>query len=61
MPESTPRPLRFPPVAGFTVRGDFDGGPMSLDFGPMILRGFDRQLGLTGRLSAAIDDWRHPS
>ena len=48
------------PVAGFSVRGDFDGGAMSSDFGPMILRGVDRQIGLTERLSAAIDDWRHP-
>jgi hypothetical protein len=29
MPESTPKQLRFPPVAGFTVRGDFDGGAIS--------------------------------
>jgi hypothetical protein len=34
---------------------------MSSDFGPMILRGVDRQIGLTERLCAAIDDWRHPS
>ena len=27
----------------------------------MILRGVDRQIGLTERLSAAINDWRHPS
>jgi len=27
----------------------------------MILRGVDRQIGLTERLSAAIDDWRHPA
>ena len=61
MPESTPEQLRFPPVAGLSVRGDFDGGALSSDFGPMILRGVDRQIGLTERLSAAIDDWRHPS
>jgi hypothetical protein len=61
MSESTPEQLRFPPVAGFSVRGDFDGGAMSSDFGPMILRGVDRQIGLTERLSAAIDDRRHPS
>jgi hypothetical protein len=61
MPESTPKQLRFPPVAGFSVRGDFDGVAMSSDFGPMILRGVDRRIGLTERLSAAIDDWRHPS
>ena len=44
MSESTPEQLRFPPVAGFSVRGDFDGGAMSSDFGPMILRGVDRQI-----------------
>ncbi len=61
MGEFTPEQLRFPPVAGLCVRGDFDGGAWSSDFGPMILRGVDRQIGLTERLSAAIDDWRHPA
>ncbi len=61
MSESTPEQLRFPPVAGLSVRGDFDGGALSSDFGPMILRGVDCQIGLTERLSAAIDDRRHPS
>jgi hypothetical protein len=61
MSESSPEQLRFPPVAGLSVRGDFDGGALSSDFGPMILRGVDRQIGLTERLSAAIADWRHPS
>jgi hypothetical protein len=59
--KSTPEQLRFPPVAGFTVRGDFDGGAMSSDFGPMILRGVDRQIGLSERLVEAFDDQRHPS
>ena len=61
MSKSTPEQLRFPPVAGLTVRGDFDGGAMSSDFGPMILRGIDRQIGLTESLAAAFDDKRHPS
>ena len=61
MSKSTPEQLRFPPVAGLTVRGDFDGGAMSSDFGPMILRGVDHQIGLTERLAAAFDDKRHPS
>ena len=61
MPESIPVQLRFPPVAGLTVRGDFDGGAISSDFGPLILRGVDRQIGLTERLTAAFDDQRHPS
>ncbi len=59
MSESTPEQLRFPPVAGLSVRGDFDGGTLSSDFGPMILRGVDQRLGLTERLSAAFDDRRH--
>ena len=53
--------LRFPPVAGLSVRGDFDGGAMSSDFGPMILRGVDQQIGLIERLAQAVDDQRHPS
>ena len=61
MSTSTPEQLRFPPVAGFTVRADFDGGAMSSDFGPMILRDVDRQIGLTERLADVFDDKRHPS
>lgn len=29
MSEATPEQLRFPPVAGLSVRGDFDGGTLS--------------------------------
>ncbi len=61
MSESIPEQLRFPPVAGLSVRGDFDGGTLSSDFGPMILRGIDRRIGLTERLSKAFNDRRHPS
>jgi len=61
MSDCTPTQLRFPPIAGFTVRGDFDGGAMSSDFGPMLLRGIDRQIGLVNRLTSAIHDRRHPS
>ena len=58
---STPAQLCFPPVAGYTVRADFEGGAMSSDFGALLLRGIDRQIGLTARLAAAIRDRRHPS
>jgi hypothetical protein len=58
---STQEQLRFPPVAGQTVRGDFEGGALSSDFGPLLLRGVDRQIGLTERLAAAFQDQRHPS
>ncbi len=61
MHESTLEPLRFPPVAGLSLRGTFDGGALSSDFGPVILRGIDRQIGLTERLAAVFDDRRHPS
>lgn len=61
MPKSTPAQLRFPPVDGLSVRGDFDGGALSSDFGPMILRGIDRQIGLTERLATVFDDKRHSS
>ncbi len=58
---STPEQLRFPPIAGYTVRADFDGGALSSDFGVLLLRGIDRQIGLTARLAAAVRDKRHPS
>ncbi len=61
MSKSTPEQLRFPPVDGLSVRGDFDGGALSSDFGPMILRGVDHHIGLTERLAAVFDDQRHPS
>ena len=61
MRECIPEQLRFPPVAGLSVRADFDGGALSSDFGPLILRGVDRQIGLTEHLAAAFDDRRHPS
>jgi hypothetical protein len=61
MSDCTPEQLSFPPVNGFTVRGEFNGGALSSDFGPMILRGVDQQTGLIKQLSAAIHDQRHPS
>ena len=61
MSKSTQESLRFPPVDGLTVRGEFDGGALSSDFGPLILRGVDRQIRLTERLARVVDDQRHPS
>jgi Transposase DDE domain group 1 len=58
---SSPTQLSFPPVAGHTVRADFEGGALSSDFGPLLLRGVDRQIGLTERLAAAVRDKRHQS
>jgi Transposase DDE domain group 1 len=34
---------------------------LSSDFGALLLRGLDRQFGLTDRLAAAVQDKRHPS
>jgi Transposase DDE domain group 1 len=61
MPSSPPEQLQFPPVSGYTVRAAFDGGALSSDFGALLLRGIDRQSGLTERLAAAVRDKRHPS
>ena len=61
MAYATPAQLSFPPVAGHTVRADFEGGALSSDFGGLFLRGIDRQIGLTERLAAALRDPRHPS
>ena len=57
----SPTQLCFPPVGGQTVRADFEGGALSSDFGALLLRGVDRQIGLTARLAAAIHDKRHQS
>ena len=61
MPYSSPKQLCFPPIAGQTIRADFEGGALSSDFGALLLRGIDRQIGLTKRLAAAIHDKRHLS
>jgi hypothetical protein len=45
MSQSTPEPLQFPPVAGLTVRAEFDGGALSSDFGSLIPRGADPRVG----------------
>src|SRR6266568_570141 len=58
---SRPKQLCFPPVAGHPLRADFDGGALSSDFGPLLLRGVDRQISLTERLATAIHDKRHLS
>ena len=46
MAYSTPEQLSFHPVAGHTIRADFEGGALSSDFGVLLLRGIDRQIGL---------------
>ena len=61
MAYATPEQLSFHPVAGHTIRADCEGGALSSDFGALLLRGIDRQIGLTARLAAAIHDTRHPS
>jgi len=61
MSYSRPTQLCFPPVGGQTLRADCEGGALSSDFGALLLRGIDRQMGLTARLAAAIHDKRHPS
>jgi hypothetical protein len=58
---SNPEQLCFPPVAGQTLCTDFEGGALSSDFGALLFRGIDRQIGLTERLATAIRDKRHQS
>jgi hypothetical protein len=53
--------MRFPPITSYTVRADFDGEALSSDFGALLLWGIDRQIGLTERRAAAMQDKRHPS
>jgi Transposase DDE domain group 1 len=61
MSDSPSVQLRFPSMPGFTIRGEFDGGEMSSDLGPILLRGIDQQIGLTQRLADAFNDKRHLS
>lgn len=61
MTKDTPEQLRFPTIAGLSVRASFDGGAMSSDFGALLLAGVDRQIGLTRRLADAFSDQRHGS
>lgn len=61
MSYSSPTQLCCPPVGGQTVRADFEGGALSSDFGARLLRGIDRQIGLTKRLAAALHDKRPQS
>ncbi|NYT43878.1 IS1380 family transposase [Alcaligenaceae bacterium] len=58
---STPEQLRFASIPGHTVRADFNGSGLSSDLGPLLLRGVDRQIGLTERINAALADTRHAS
>src|SRR3989441_5348932 len=61
MPYSSPKQLCFPPIVGQSIRADFEGGALSSDFGALLLRGVDRQIGLTERFAAALHDKRHQS
>jgi hypothetical protein len=57
----TSEQLRFTSIPGHAIRADFAGGGLSSDLGPLLLRGVDRQIGLTERINAAIVDARHES
>ena len=59
MSDCRPKQRCFPPIAGQTIRADFAGGALSSDFGALLRRGIDRQIGLTERVTAAIQDKRH--
>ncbi|MBK7002918.1 MAG: transposase [Rhodoferax sp.] len=61
MCDAIPIQLRFPTSAGLTIREEFDGGAMSSNFGAILLRGTDLQIGLTSRIASSIDDKRHAS
>ena len=58
---STPEQLRFASIPAHSVRADFNGGGLSSDLGPVLLRGVDLQIGLAKRIAAALPDRRHQS
>ncbi|MDD5034482.1 MAG: hypothetical protein PHE55_06955 [Methylococcaceae bacterium] len=49
--------LCFPSIEGMPLHGHFDGGTLSP---PLLLRGIDRQIGLTERLTNTFGDRHHP-
>jgi hypothetical protein len=49
---STPSQLRFPSIAEFSVRADFEGRALSSDFGGLLC-GIDQQIGPIPRLAGA--------
>jgi len=61
MADGSPKQRGVPPLAGQTLRADVDRGALSADCGALVLRGMDRQMGLTARLAAAIRDTRPQS
>ena len=61
MRSSNPRTTVFSSRRRADPPADFEGGALSSDFGALLLRGIDRQIGLTERLAAAIHDKRHQS
>ncbi len=61
MTHTTSEQLRFPTIAGMSIRGNFDGGALSSNFGALLLAGVDRQIGLSERLASAFTDMRHES
>jgi len=44
-----------------SVRGHFDGGAISSDFGALLIAAVDRQIGLCDRFANAFSDMRHES
>ena len=61
MRSSPPGQRCFPPIPGDAVRADCDGGACSSACGALLLRGIERQLGLTERLATALQAKRHAS
>jgi hypothetical protein len=51
---SNPEQLRFLPINGSTIRADFEGGIMSEEYGPLLLRGIDSQIGHTQAFSNGL-------
>ncbi len=61
MTEDTPLPFDLPAVQRKKVTADFEGGPISSDGGPVLLRAAERRLGLAETLAGCIREWRDPA
>src|SRR6266566_8871262 len=61
LPSLSATPLGLPPITGQTIRADGEGGAVASDCRALLLRGRDRQRGLTARFVAALHAQRQPS
>ncbi len=61
MTECNGLPLEFSSIRRQKIRADFNGGTLTSDAGPALLREVDKRIGLIGTVAACIRDPRQPA